>query len=285
MEVEEEPSAKLFTHHPVEPEVKLEPPEDMKDLADDVHAAANGDGHVNVVDHVVPSSTPMWSFLVKRSRYLYQVQHRQQQLIENPTQLTKTLLNEVELLLESVSEFVRSCCDYNANPDPEDQESIGLNDHLALGLMLQDYKGAKLRLMHDDNLPSNHKEELFASFKGTTEDADLKNEIDLDSIPLPSFSSLPPLSTFNDHSDDDDDDDDDDDLDASFDNNSNSGDGTSSNKFAQYPRPKIVPVDYNKKKQVCVCEQCGGSWSRKEYYYHHKVCTYAQWDILAIFDA
>ena len=36
-------------------------------------------------------------------------------------------------------------------------------------------------------------------------------------------------------------------------------------------RPKIVPVDYNKKKQVCVCEQCGGSWSRKEYYYHHKV--------------
>ena len=50
-----------------------------------------------------------------------------------------------------------------------------------------------------------------------------------------------------------------------------SGDGSSnSNKFAQYPRPKIVPVDYNKKKQVCVCEQCGGSWSRKEYYYHHK---------------
>ena len=36
-------------------------------------------------------------------------------------------------------------------------------------------------------------------------------------------------------------------------------------------RPKIVPVDYNKKKQVCVCEQCGGSWSRKEYYYHQKV--------------
>ena len=26
---------------------------------------------------------------------------------------------------------------------------------------------------------------------------------------------------------------------------------------------KPVPVDYNKKKHVCVCEQCGGSWSRK----------------------
>lgn len=63
---------------------------------------------------------------------------------------------------------------------------------------------------------------------------------------------------------------DDDDMDASFDTNSNSGD-SSSTKFSQYPRPKIVPVDYNKKKQVCVCEQCGGSWSRKEYYYHHKV--------------
>jgi hypothetical protein len=65
------------------------------------------------------------------------------------------------------------------------------------------------------------------------------------------------------------------DHDGSFDTNSNtSGDGTTANpaKFTQYPRPKIVPVDYNRKKQVCVCEQCGGSWSRKEYYYHHKVC-------------
>ena len=70
---------------------------------------------------------------------------------------------------------------------------------------------------------------------------------------------------------------DDDNVDASFDNNSSNGDSTSnnSNKFAQYPRPKIVPVDYNKKKQVCVCEQCGGSWSRKEYYYHHKVGYYS----------
>ena len=44
-----------------------------------------------------------------------------------------------------------------------------------------------------------------------------------------------------------------------------------SSKFANFPKPKIVPVDYNRKKQICVCEQCGGSWSRKEYYYHHKV--------------
>ncbi len=42
-------------------------------------------------------------------------------------------------------------------------------------------------------------------------------------------------------------------------------------KFSQFPKPKIVPVDYNRKKQICVCEDCGGSWSRKEYYYHHKV--------------
>ena len=98
-------------------------------------------------------------------------------------------------------------------------------------------------------------------------------------MPLPSFSSLPPLPlpSFNESDDDDEDDNTDDEIEASFDNNSNSGDGSSNiNKFAQYPRPKIVPVDYNKKKQVCVCEQCGGSWSRKEYYYHHKMvgkCT------------
>lgn len=79
--------------------------------------------------------------------------------------------------------------------------------------------------------------------------------------------SLQNLNSFTGSDDDnEDDDDEDDDMDASFDNSDNA-----SNKFAQYPRPKIVPVDYNKKKQVCVCEQCGGSWSRKEYYYHHKV--------------
>ena len=85
-------------------------------------------------------------------------------------------------------------------------------------------------------------------------------------MPLPSFSSLPPLPlpSFNESDDDDEDDNTDDEIEASFDNNSNNGDGSSNiNKFAQYPRPKIVPVDYNKKKQVCVCEQCGGSWSRK----------------------
>ncbi len=78
----------------------------------------------------------------------------------------------------------------------------------------------------------------------------------------PTFQTQPPSD------DDDDDDEDDEDMEGSF-----SPDGTSGDKFAQYPRPKIVPVDYNKKKQVCVCEQCGGSWSRKEYYYHHKVNT------------
>ena len=47
---------------------------------------------------------------------------------------------------------------------------------------------------------------------------------DIDCIPLPSFSSLPPLppiNSFNESEDDDDDDNTDDDIDASFDNNSN----------------------------------------------------------------
>lgn len=83
----------------------------------------------------------------------------------------------------------------------------------------------------------------------------------MSNIQLPNFSTLDSLNSFNDSEDD---------IDNSFETNSNSGD----NKFSQYPRPKIVPVDYNKKKQVCVCEQCGGSWSRKEYYYHHKVSIF-----------
>ena len=82
---------------------------------------------------------------------------------------------------------------------------------------------------------------------------------ELSHIQLPNFSTLSSINSFNDSEDD---------LDNAFENNS--GDNSSS-KFSQYPRPKIVPVDYNKKKQVCVCEQCNGSWSRKEYYYHHKV--------------
>ena len=83
----------------------------------------------------------------------------------------------------------------------------------------------------------------------------------MSNIQLPNFSTLDSLNSFNDSEDD---------IDNSFETNSNSGD----TKFSQYPRPKIVPVDYNKKKQVCVCEQCGGSWSRKEYYYHHKVSIF-----------
>ena len=76
-------------------------------------------------------------------------------------------------------------------------------------------------------------------------------------IQLPNFSTLSSITSFNDSEDD---------LDNAFENNS--GDNSSS-KFSQYPRPKIVPVDYNKKKQVCVCEQCNG----KNYFYT-KIITF-----------
>ena len=100
---------------------------------------------------------------------------------------------------------------------------------------------------------------LLLSFQNN----DLVN--DLSHIQLPNFSTLSSINSFNDSEDD---------LDNAFENNSSGDNNSSSNsKFSQYPRPKIVPVDYNKKKQVCVCEQCNGSWSRKEYYYHHLVCS------------
>ena len=51
-----------------------------------------------------------------------------------------------------------------------------------------------------------------------------KQKNDINCIPLPSFSSLPPLppiNSFNESEDDNTDDNTDDDIDASFDNNSN----------------------------------------------------------------
>jgi len=260
MEVNEAKVDSLFGHQPVESDVKLEPSEqDIKSH------------DIKIDDVEVPTSTSVWSFLVKRSRYLYQVEHGRTQICpEVQTKLTVTLLREMQQLLNEVSGFVRSCCDQHPGHEMHEEGCIALEDQVAQSCLLE--KGTKLHVIIG-NPPSNYHEDLFSQFK-----AECKNQMllknDINCIPLPSFSSLPPLppiNSFNESEDDDEDDNTDDDIDASFDNNSNSGDGSSnSNKFAQYPRPKIVPVDYNKKKQVCVCEQCGGSWSRKEYYYHHK---------------
>ena len=199
-------------------------------------------------------SLSMWNLLVKRSRYLYKVEGGQEAKL-NRTKLASLLLDEVENLLEEVACFVQACCD--AQHQGDSLEGVRLKDRVSFGLF-----GDKNVQVHFNPFVQN---EVFDPL-----DQDL---VHLEQI-LPSFNFLPPPQpppplppNLNDSSDDNEENDR---LEAELAETGNDAASSSPDKFSQYPRPKIVPVDYNKKKQVCVCEQCGGSWSRKEYYYHHK---------------
>lgn len=133
----------LFVHQSVEPEVKIEPSEDIKDLAN---------VRVNAATDHVPTSASLWSFLVKRARYLHQTEHG---ISMSQSKLTRTLLQEVQQLLNDVSGFVRMCCDQHSEQE-HPEECIALSDQLAQGLMLE--KGSKL-------LVSHYQGDLFLPFK------------------------------------------------------------------------------------------------------------------------
>ena len=78
----------LFGHQPVESNVKLEPSDDIKNL------------DIKIDDIEVPTSTSTWSFLVKRSRYMYQTEHGRSPISpEVQTKLTIILLREMQQLL------------------------------------------------------------------------------------------------------------------------------------------------------------------------------------------
>ena len=78
----------LFGHQPVDSEVKHEPSEDIKTP------------QASVEDLGVPTSASVWTFLAKRSRYLYQVEHGRSQICPNvQTKLTVTLFREIQQLL------------------------------------------------------------------------------------------------------------------------------------------------------------------------------------------
>lgn len=142
------------SHHPQLPSVvKLEHPGDLKELVnekiDDVH---------------VPTSASVWSFLIKRSRYLFQIENGSHM---NQAKMTLKLLHEVQKLLSELSGFVRSCCD-PYHPDHQHdihlqqiEECIMLDDQIAQALMLE--KGTKIHVI--GNPPSNYLEEVFTPFK------------------------------------------------------------------------------------------------------------------------
>ena len=154
MEVEEA-KVDLFVPQPVESEVKLESHDDVKP-----------EGHsTSEVDLELITSSSMWSFLLKRSKNVYQLK------IGNDldyAKMTRVLLDEVGQLLDEVSEFVRSCC-YNHLPVPEIEHSteectncLDLHQFLALGILGE--KEAKVHLNDLSNVPSKF-QDVFSPFK------------------------------------------------------------------------------------------------------------------------
>ena len=87
-----------------EPIVKLEPPEDIKDIKNDIFG--------NNLSHTGSSS--LWPYLLKSVRYKYQKDHGRKM---DYVKMTKLLLIEVEQLLDEVNSFVRSCSSNLTNED------------------------------------------------------------------------------------------------------------------------------------------------------------------------
>ena len=183
MEVTEDEAAKvddLFAHntqqqlHPssvvvVEQEVKLEPNEDhdvKSRVAENnseiveaaaVEAAASVEAEASDEDHVETTAVSMWSFLLKRSRYLYQ--HKIGNQLDY-VKMTKIILDEVGFLMDEVSEFVRSCCYHHdlqsvleqLDHDHNSEDCLELHQFLSLGILGE--KKAKVHLNDLTNLPS-----------------------------------------------------------------------------------------------------------------------------------
>ena len=157
MEVAEEAKVDdLFAHTQqpsvVEQDVKLEPNEDVKSrenseiVADE--AVASDEDHETAVS--------MWSFLLKRSRHLYQRKIGNQL---DYVKMTKIILDEVGDLLDEVSEFVRSCCYHHdlqsvleQLDDHNSEDCLELHQFLSLGILGE--KKAKVHLNDLTNLPS-----------------------------------------------------------------------------------------------------------------------------------
>ena len=84
----------------------------------------------------------------------------------NYVKLTRVLLEEVGLLLNEVSEFVRTCCYHHHLPVQEIEHNVDdcleLHEFLALGILGE--KEAKVRLNDFTTFPSKY-QEVFAHFK------------------------------------------------------------------------------------------------------------------------
>ena len=135
-----------------EPAVKIEPPEDIKDI-DNAFFSTN------------LSSTSLWSYLLKTARYKYQKEHGKKM---DCVKMTKILLIEVEYLMDEVSNFIQSCCNSQISSGAEvvnadiNKNIIDISARLSQAVLLPN-SVTQIQVSDDMNvIPSNYKESIFA---------------------------------------------------------------------------------------------------------------------------
>ena len=244
-----------------EPIVKIEPPEDVKDIKNDLFNLSH-------------TGSTLWPFLLKSVRYKYQKDHGRRM---DYVKMTKLLLLEVEHLLNEVSSFVRSCSSSLTNGD----NVIEISES-----MVRFIPNSRIQIAEPNVIPEQYKDSIFAPLQ--------KKEIDIMDVEQSMIHSV-----F--QNDPDDPNCHDDDLDAlpSFPDHmelpddfkletatlANSTSVSPSALAASaaadeafpplptsgYPEPILVPgKEGGKIKTFYKCEKCHKSFPKRKRYYNHK---------------
>lgn len=238
-----------------EPIVKIEPPEDIKDIHNEFF-------NTNL------SSTSLWSYLLKTARYKYQKEHGKKM---DCVKMTKLLLIEVEHLMDEVSTFVRSICNSQI---PSGAPSIGIVNENVIDIsarlsqaVLLPANVTQIQVNAEHVIPTSYKDSIFAPLQ--------KKELDIMDVEQSMIHSV-----FQDAHVDPDDDDDDDDLDnlATFpepidlpDDFKLEAEAFPPMSTSGFPEPTLVPgKEGGKIKTFYKCEKCHKSFPKRKRYYNHK---------------
>ncbi len=254
-------NVRAMQHH--EPMVKVEPLEDVKDDVDH--------------DYFPPVSieapkTSLWAHLVKVVRYRYQKKHGQQM---NAYLITKLLFLEVELLLQELSDFTRSCC-HQSRPSKDATEVIQLSDQLSQGMfclfskkdqvchsvwfsvVTKGKQNNRVTVKDFGAMPPAYRESIFGRLH--------KKEVDMMDVEQSMHSVFKDMEVdvveidmgANNHDNDDIDD----------------ANVRAIMSTAGHPEPTLIPgKEGGKVKTFYKCEKCNKSFPKRKRYYNHKVIT------------
>lgn len=241
-----------------EPIVKIEPPEDVKDITEQ-------DFFANL-----PSN--LWTYLLKCVRYKYQKEHGRKM---DCLKMTKLLLVEVDHLMDEVCSFVKSCC--NSQIVDDSDNVIDISQRLSSLVFAKSSLTTRLQVNEMNVIPGSYKDSIFAPLQ--------KKEIDIMDVEQSMMHSV--------FQDDDDDDDDLDNLsnfpdlpdDFKLETNETTTNtsapsvpigGDSVDVFppmstSGFPEPTLVPgKEGGKIKTFYKCEKCNKSFPKRKRYYNHK---------------